>query len=329
MTKRNMNHEKLTGRWLLLTALAAGLVTAVDASAGETPVLTDAGQPDPALDPTEVADEGPFAPDEKRLMDKHAVDGAAVHFKPGTGLVVESSDGDFGLASRLRAQFLYTLEEDKGSDAEQSFQMRRARLQFKGHVYGKDNKFKVELAFSPSDVGLKEPGAPTTTPLLDWYFDFTQSKDASVQMGQFKVPHNRQRLTSSGDLQLVDRSIVNSEFNLDRDIGLMLHSKDLLELDLLGYQLGVFSGQGRNTRDFYDLGMLYAARIEVFPLGMFKDLPEVDFERNTSPKLALGMGYARVQNAARDAGTHGAVPADGGTTDIDSITWDAVFKLAG
>lgn len=249
--------------------------------------------------------------------------------KPGTGFSWQSEDGDFSFAPRLRAQFLYQFDDGEDAAAAQSIQIRRARLQFKGNLYGKANEYKVELAISPGDLNQDDGAPPATSVLLDWYLDFALLDELTLRVGQYKIPHNRQRVVSSGDLEMVDRSIVNAEFNLDRDLGLDLRSEDFLGLDALRYYLGVYAGEGRNTRGSYDFGMLYLARVEFLPLGMFDDYQEGDFERLGSPKLSLGIGAAHIRNARADRGILGSAPSDGGTTDFNSFTADAVFRYSG
>ena len=148
-------------------------------------------------------------------------------------------------------------------------------------------------------------------------------------MGQYKVPFSLERSVSSGNLNLVDRSIVNKEFTVDRDIGLDLRSKDLFGLGLLRYYVGIYAGEGRNTFDFSDFGVMALARVELLPLGMFKDSKQGDLKRTASPKLAIGVAYAFVDNAKRDKGILGSVPEDGGTTDTHNATADLVFMWRG
>lgn len=278
----------------------------------------------------------PFPVDEPRQWRSHPLDARSA-FEPGKGLVFTSRNGDFALETRLRAQFLYTVEAEEGEDGElgpatQGAELRRARLQFKGHFWGRDNQFKVELAVSPKDVGVRDSAnstTPATSILLDWYLDLTHYRDASLRVGQYKVPFNRQRVISSGDLQLVDRSIVNANFNVDRDIGLDLRSKNFLGLDLLKYYLGVFTGEGRNTAHQSDFGMMYLGRVELLPMGPFKDYLEVDFERWATPKLSVGLGYGHLDRTRFDRGILGSPPADGGTTDFHLFNADALLKYAG
>lgn len=305
------------------TGVAAALEAPVEPATPEAPV-------EPALEaPVESASEAPFAPDEKRRMGKHPLDSESAHVKPGTGFVFESADGDFAFAPRLRAQLLYEAEDPENAPGTQSVQIRRARLQFKGHFFGEHNELKVELALAPADVAERDGQDVGTSPLLDWYLQFTHLRDLTVRVGQYKVPHTRQRVISSGDLELVDRSIANAEFNLDRDIGLDLRSENFLGLDLLRYYLGVYAGEGRNTSGAYDFGMMYLARVELLPFGEFEDYQEGDFERLSSPKLSIGLGAGYIANARNDRGILGSAPSDGGTTDFKSFVADLVFRYAG
>ena len=73
---------------------------------------------------------------EKERMASHEVDASKMKFKPGKGLQISSTNGQFQLTTRLRAQMRYTLEQDGGEFAH-GFQLRRARLLFTGHVFGK------------------------------------------------------------------------------------------------------------------------------------------------------------------------------------------------
>jgi phosphate-selective porin OprO and OprP len=317
-------------------ARASLLVTlsAVSALGQEPPPAEPASNtriaPSPAA-PALVGEQGeyPFAPGEEELVANHPLDSSKSTVKPGTGFVFQSADGLFSFDPRLRAQFLYEFEDAEGEDAAESVQIRRARLQFKGNLYGKNNKYKVELAVSPGDVAQNDGAAPGQSILLDWYLDFTHIRDLSLRLGQYKVPFNRQRVVSSGDLEFVDRSIVNAEFSLDRDIGFDLRSEDLFGLGSLRYYLGMYSGEGRNTRGFYDFGMMYVACFEVLPMGMFDDYAEGDLERVASPKLSIGVSGARLTHGRLNRGILGSAPSDGGTTDYNTLAADAVFRFAG
>ncbi|MCX4247809.1 porin [Paraliomyxa miuraensis] len=296
----------------------------------------DATEADPAKEPVlaeEVVDHRDGAHlrprGEDELLDEHPVDMGKATFEPGNGLALESKDGRFALATRLRAQFLYTLEhEDATDETSHGFQIRRARLQFKGHVFGEHNKFKTELALSPRDMG-HDGDTTRRTPILDWYFDFDYLRDLTVRVGQYKVPFSRQRVVSSGDLELVDRSLANGEFNLDRDVGIDLRSKDFRGLGKLRYYAGVYLGEGRDPFQTSNFDMFYLGRVEVLPLGKFEDYEEGDFERTLRPRLSLGAAYGYVDGGIGNRGNRGSTPSDGGTTDTHNVTADLMFKIAG
>ncbi len=257
-----------------------------------------------------------------------------VHFQylPGKGLEARQGDGRMRLITRVRAQFQYSVLNDSAEDqdAEQSFQIRRARLQFLGNFFGRHNKFKIELAYSPRDLSLTtDPVRTRRTPLLTWYGEFDHLRDLTIRLGQYKVPYSRQRVISSGNLQLVDRSIVNGEFNVDRDVGLDIRSKDFLGLGMLRYYLYVGVGEGRDAFQRDDFGMMYIARAEFLPLGMFKDYSEGDLKRTRTPKLSIGAAYAFVDNAKGNRGILGSRFEDGGTTDYHNVTVDLMAKWLG
>jgi hypothetical protein len=197
-------------------------------------------------------------------------------------------------------------------------------------MFGKHNAYKFELAVAPKDIGLKNAtGTISKSPLLDWYFHFSHLRDLTIRMGQYKVPYSRQRVVSSGNLQFVDRSSVNGEFNLDRDVGFDFRSKDLFGLDLLRYYAGVYMGEGHSSWDTGDFGMMYLGRLEFLPLGLFKDYSEGAFKRSPEAKLSLGVGAAYVDDAKKNKGIIGSIPADGGTTDTTNVTADIAFRVAG
>lgn len=255
-------------------------------------------------------------------------------FRPGKGFELSTADGRYALAIRARLQVRYDFEHPnvEGESSAHLLQIRRARLQLAGNVFGKHNRYYIQFGFSPRDMlgGLvSDEGSIRRNPVRDARLEFDYLRDLTVWVGQMKVPFSRQRVNSSGNQQFVDRSSVNEEFNLDRDIGLQVRSDDLAGLGLLKYALGVFLGEGRNAFELADPRMLYVARVEVHPLGAFESDSEADLERMRKPGLSLGLAYAFHDDAIGDRSVHGSVPADGGTTDIHHATADLMFKWRG
>jgi phosphate-selective porin OprO and OprP len=259
--------------------------------------------------------------------------------KPGKGIQLTTEDEEFQLNVRPRAQFLYIFDTDFDvepealPDASHSLQLRRARLAMTGHMFGPRHYFKMELAFSPRDLGMKD-GVPTQTPLLDLYSEFRYFRDINLRVGQYKVPFSRQRVISSGNLQMVDRTLANGEFNLDRDVGADLRSKNLFGWDLFRYYVGVYAGEGRDAFQPIewntDLHFMSLARAEFVPHGECDDYTESDFvEDRRRPCLSLGLAHAFLYRAQNNKGIKGSVPEDGGTTSMDVTTMDLMAKWYG
>lgn len=255
-------------------------------------------------------------------------------FRPGRGFELATADGRYSLAIRARLQVRYDFEQPNtlGADNTHLLQIRRARLQFAGNVFGKHNRYYIQFGFSPGDMtgGLvSEEGSIRRNPVRDARLEFDYLRDLTVWVGQMKVPFSRQRVNSSGNQQFVDRSSANEEYNLDRDLGLQVRSENLGGVDRMRYMLGIFFGQGRNAFEAHNKGFLYVGRFEVHPLGAFDPESEGDVDRMRRPGLSIGAAYAYHDDAPGDRSVHGEAPADGGTTDSHHTTADLMFKYRG
>jgi phosphate-selective porin OprO/OprP len=255
-------------------------------------------------------------------------------YKIGKGFTIASKDGRFSLQIRGRVQVRYDFEHPNVEDADVSHlaQVRRARLVLMGNLFSPHIRYYFQFGFSPLDMSNDLPtNAPgfRYSPLRDARVEFNRLRDFSVAVGQFKVPFSRQRVTSSSNMNMVDRSMVNAEFNLDRDIGIQVFSKDIGGLEKLAYYAGVFMGEGRNAFVKSDPGLLYVGRFEFLPFGQFDDYTEGDIARTPKPGMSIGAAYAFQDRAHAERGVLRDPPADGGTTDFHHFTADLVFKWRG
>lgn len=225
-----------------------------------------------------------------------------VEAKFGKGVRVETADGDFAMRIGARAQLRSTVlaPEEDGEDPSVDAQVRRLRLTVEGHAFSEKVTYKIQLAFAPLD---QDPVAVSA--VRDAYVVWSPLRDLELKIGQGKVPFGRQRIVSSGSQQMVDRSVVTGELNLDRDVGITAFSDDLGGLDeWLGYAVGVFGGDGRN-RVATGSGLLYVARLELRPLGGTPELDEPDIERSAKPRLAFGVAGAYNDTTDRARSTIG------------------------
>lgn len=250
--------------------------------------------------------------------------GATVRAAFGEGVTIVAADDRLLLNLRARFQARFThLERDEAGSAT-TFEIRRARLLLRGHALTPDLSYYIQLGFSNQDT---EPDL--RLPLRDAYATYSGLRDLNVRVGQQKVPFNPQRVTSSSALQLVDRSIVQNELNLDRDVGVQVFSQDLFGLGgVLGYALGVFGGDGRNRLSDAG-GLLFVARVQLTPFGRFDDLVEADLARSPDPRLAIGAAVAHNSNTIRERSTFGGTYASRERVDQLHLGTDLHFKWRG
>ena len=219
-----------------------------------------------------------------------------------------------------------------------NFIVRRARLKFDGFAYSPKLKYKLELGLSNRDIsGANEFNRNTPRYILDAVIMWNFSGNWELWAGQTKLPGNVERVVSSANLQLVDRSLLNSRFNIDRDLGVQLRHKTNLGGDfLMREKFAVSQGEGRNVTEGNEGGLQYTARLEFLPFGTFKskgDYSQSDLKREAKPKLMLGFTYNYNQDAVRERGFAGdyMIRTDGSIyeTNQTTIFADAMFKYNG
>lgn len=318
---------------LLLGALSPSRLLAQAPEPSEDPT-SDATEQDTAPAPEasgaateEPAPGGPAPASEAPSPSAPAAAEPQASFKPGRGLVVTSADGNYELGVVVRSQFLSIVEHGRDIDPRQTFQIRRLRLSSSGHIATPTLKYRMELGFGPREINTLN-GVPQTSPLIDMVVDWQRFRDVNVRVGQFKVPLDRQHIMPFFRLHFIDRAITDAEFTFDRDAGVVLRSENLFGLDLLHYDVGIFTGDGRNSFQPSNFGLTYVARVEALPFGFFDDYSQGDFERSDF-RLSVGAAYLLIDDAPRDRGILGAAPADGGTTDIQVATADLLVKYRG
>lgn len=280
------------------------------AQAGDGGVETP---PPPTVDAgvTMVAPAAPRAPN------------ASVDAKWGEGVTFRSGDFSLSIRGRVQARAEAIVPSPESTVARvNQLLIRRARLSLNAR-YAETWTMVVQLAFSVLDM---EPDAPNV--LRDAHLTWSGLRDLNIRVGQTKVPFGRQRVMSSGNQQMVDRSIVVGELNLDRDVGVLLRSDDLFGLGgVLSYTLGVMGGDGRN-RLGTNVGLLYVARAQVNPFGKFDDLVASDLGRLEKPRLSIGVAAARNVATVRQRSTVSTTFKNGSLT-YDHLAADVLFKWRG
>ena len=84
--------------------------------------------------------------------------------------------------------------------------------------------------------------------ILNAFIRWNFYKNFTLQAGQGKLPGNIERVISSGNLALVDRSLLNSKFNIDRDLGIQIrHKSNLGGGFLMREKFSISQWEGRNV----------------------------------------------------------------------------------
>ena len=121
------------------------------------------------------------------------------------------------IKSRYQGQWDYDGEEY--DEANLNFIVRRARLKFGGFAFTPKFKYKMELGLSNRDIsGASTYNKNTPRYILDAVIMWNFHENFELWAGQTKLPGNIERVVSSANLQLIDRSLLNSKFNIDRDM---------------------------------------------------------------------------------------------------------------
>ena len=234
----------------------------------------------------------------------------------------------FQFRMQNRAGYMSRSEEDFTPESFE-FRVRRLRMAMRGFVYNPKWTYYVQLSFSRGDMDWESTSLSTsnTSPNIvrDAMVFYEPVKSLKLGFGQTKLPGNRQRVVSSGNLQFADRSIVNATLTLDRDFGFFA----TWDLPYFRFKGAVTSGEGRNSNKS-DKGLNYTGRMEILPFGKFtgdNEDWEGDLAREKTPKMVISAGYNCNVNAVRQGGTLG--PDLYRSVNMENIHADLLFKYKG
>ena len=225
------------------------------------------------------------------------VDGYYFPDKEKASIGFKTSDEKYSLYVGFRMQTRFTYrdnDEDLGETDKTDIDVRRARLCFGGNIYSKDVNYYVELDGDSFEVNLR-----------DYYVYWTPSTDLMAKIGYFKVPANRQWISSGFKLLFQDRSIASDAFKQDRDYGLDIFG---LPFDKhLEYHAAVFRGVGQNPAkaigkdENIDNELLYVLTARYYPFGDYKSYSIVggwdETDEKYEEKFNAVIGASVVYNA--------------------------------
>lgn len=209
------------------------------------------------------------------------------------GLRFESRDGAFKSEVHLRSQIRFSSpfasvprqRKHFLRDNENDLRFRRARLKSSGHLFRPWVQYSTEYDL----VGTRMLDLRVTVQKWEWL---------QFRFGQWKTEFGRERVSSSGRQEFVERSIVNRQFTVDRQKGFMIMGRvNKGTWADSRYYAGVFTGNGRGFRssgagslDNRDGSPMWVTR---YQWNFLKDDPgfsQSDLEYHKAPVAAIAIG---------------------------------------
>ena len=217
----------------------------------------------------------------------------AVAGHDGKHFFLASQDGGFVLnvSGQVQVRYIYNSRESNAAPAlgfdeeEFGFQLRRAKLLFKGHV-GTSERFIYA-------VGLQTDRDDETIELDKAYFGYRVTDTVIVYGGEDKAPFLREELVSSSRQLTVERSLVNETFTAGRVQGVWA----TIEVDdhtkaAVAFTDGINSGEAGGTKDFHNdvVDFAFTARADMRLAGEWEQMK--DFTAWSGQQQAVFVGAA-------------------------------------
>lgn len=213
---------------------------------------------------------------------------ASAEYTLGDGLQY-GSDSDWAsvnVSTRFQMRYVSDFDDEPleaddfiNGDDTKKFSFNRSRIKAEGHVYKPWLKYFTQ--FELGDGFFLDYGIAIEK--YDWL---------NFKVGQWKLEYSRERVISSGKQQMLDRSIINRMFTIDRHNAASVYGRFNQDtLADISYWAGVGSGNGRGNGLSGDGKPLYFGRIQWNPLGGGVDWTASDLESHDEP--ALSIAYSR------------------------------------
>jgi hypothetical protein len=149
------------------------------------------------------------------------------------GFFLRSDDGKYALKITGRFQPFFNYSYVKASeDSRPAFEVRRTRVVLEGNLHGKSLLYKLQTDFGRGNAGVR-----------DAHLDVRLAGDTWLRFGQWKRPFSRQQITSTGRIEMTERSVTDRAFGAGRDVGIAVRN-DYEKSPEIEWTLGVFNGRG-------------------------------------------------------------------------------------
>ncbi len=215
---------------------------------------------------------------------------------PGNGLVFASSDDNYKTTLRGYTQSLFETKsmlfdssQIYNSERKNRFRARRVRLRLSGNQLSPGFSYRFQVDLAQSNAGDGELSGT----LLDAWVGYNFNKKFKIIIGQKATPTDNMELQmASNSLQLPERSRLTSAFSSIREVGVFLDGKFKLGKAVIKPMINITNGDGANTISNDFGGFKYGARVNILPLGTFRNFGQfrqVDMVRELTPKFMIGL----------------------------------------
>ena len=220
-------------------------------------------------------------------------------FDADNGLQFSLNNGTykFGLGGFIQPAYRYSKAEN--ADAMQFFNAKRSYFRLSGQAVQEKVSFLIQTNFSEA------------RPLLDAWVAYHPNKNMTITFGQKQTfVNNREMLYREDRFQFTERGLLSEQLSVSgREFGLFFESRYGENFGIVP-MLAITSGDGRNSfgadsRDTDLGGLKYGGRLDLYPLGYFKqgnELYSADLQREESLKLVVGSAFSINQGASHALG---------------------------
>ena len=262
------------------------------------------------------------------------------------GFYVKSADEAFLLRVSGYLQLLWVGQNRQTDDPRrpgrqkqddvQGFDVKRACLEFGGHIHSPRLTYRIVVRGQPSsDHQWRTHDADVTYAFAD---------ELKITVGRFKLPFGRQKLVTRTVLQFVHRSVANEMFELDRSIAAALHGTLAKRVSYaVAVANGIDNEDDSPSHEELDTNFATVARLVAHILGS-KIRTESDLSHSKDPRLEAGVSvacnddngdgdtdaaYSVPDRIRRGRGIGGSAVADLTGTDFLQFGADVAFQYRG
>ncbi len=228
----------------------------------------------------------------------------------GIGLKSKDGSNTIQLTGRLHMDYRQYSPDYGTGQTTDSYQnvaeVRRSRFGVRGQ-FAKDFKYQL-LANFGNDVG----SGSTSTTTDEMWVNYAANPELQFQFGLFKMPFSLEQLTSSNNIDFMERSLIGNtdgEFIPAKETGFMLHG---IPKPGLVYQLAV--SRGRANKDAVNDGFDYIGRVAT---------NVAELQGSKAYILHLGAAYSVGEIKG------GVTPASGRTESRSQSSWFTGPALSG